>query len=183
MAQPLPPEARLPEAPDRTAGLARPDQDRTDQDRTDQDGQDGQDQDSSAGHPYIRLLQDPPERKVTGPRPRPGVRKRPSLDDTTMPARGAGMTITSYMIAGLLAYGLIGWLIGRAVHLPILTAAGMLVGLSISISLIIYRYGRSTPPRIRRFAPEPAVPDEPNEQNGQMRTTRADDNEARGTDR
>ena len=178
MAQPLPPEARLPEAPDRTAGLARPDQD-----RPDQDGQDGQDQDSSAGHPYIRLLQDPPEHKVTGPRPRPGVRKRPSLNDTTMPARGAGMTITSYMIAGLLAYGLIGWLIGRAVHLPILTAAGMLVGLSISISLIIYRYGRSTPPRIRRFAPKPAVPDEPNEQNGQMRTTRADDNEARGTDR
>jgi ATP synthase protein I len=183
MAQPLPPEARLPEAPDRTAGLARPDQDRTDQDGQDGQDQDGQDQDSSAGHPYIRLLQDPPERKVTGPRPRPGVRKRPSLDDTTMPARGAGMTITSYMIAGLLAYGLIGWLIGRAVHLPILTAAGMLVGLSISISLIIYRYGRSTPPRIRRFAPKPAVPDEPNEQNGQMRTTRADDNEARGTDR
>jgi ATP synthase protein I len=181
MAQPLPPEARLPEAPDRTVGLARPDQDRPDQDG--QDGQDSPGQASSGGHPYIRLLQDPPERKVTGPRPRPGVRKRPSLDDTTMPPRGAGMTITSYMIAGLLAYGLIGWLIGRAVHLPILTAVGMLFGLSISISLIIYRYGRSTPPRIRRFAPKPAVPDEPNEQNGQMRTTRADDNEARGTDR
>jgi ATP synthase protein I len=178
MAQPLPPEARLPEAPDRTVGLARPDQD-----RPDQDGQDGPGQASSGGHPYIRLLQDPPERKVTGPRPRPGVRQRPSLDDTSMPPRGAGMTITSYMIAGLLAYGLIGWLIGRAVHLPILTAVGMLVGLGISISLIIYRYGRSTPPRIRRFAPKPAVPDEPNEQNGQMRTTRADDNEARGTDR
>jgi ATP synthase protein I len=173
MAQPLPPEPpRPPEALDRTPGTGSADLD--------------QDQD---GHPHIRLLQEPPERKVTGPRPRPGLRKRPPVDDTSMPARGTGMTITSHLIAGILAYGLIGWLIGRAVHLPILTAAGMLVGLGISISLIIYRYGRSTPPRIRRFAPKPAVPDEPNEQNGQMTTengqmtTRTDDNEARGTDR
>src|ERR1700690_3474032 len=148
MAQPLPSEpSRLPEA-------------------TDAD---------DAGRPHIRLLEEPPERKVTGPRPRPGVRKRPSFDDTAMPARGAGMTITSYLISGLLAYGLIGWLIGRAVHLPILTAVGMLIGLGISMALIIYRYGRSTPPRIRRFAPKPAPADaanEPNEQNGQMTTTR-----------
>jgi hypothetical protein len=166
VAQPLPPEPPLlPEAPDRTAGLAEPDGD---------------------GQPYIRLLQDPPERKVTGPRPRPGVRRRRSLEDTPMPARGVGMTITSYLVSGLLAYGLIGWLIGRAVHLPILTAAGMLIGLAISMSLIIYRYGRSTPPRIRRFAPKPAtsaIPDQPNEQNGLMRTTTADDNDARGADR
>jgi ATP synthase protein I len=156
MAQPLPPEPpRLPEAPDRTSGTA--DLDPSDL-NSDQDG-----------HPHLRLLQEPPERKVTGLRPRPALRKRPAADDAPMPARGVGMTITSYLIAGILAYGLIGWLIGRAVHLPILTAAGMLAGLGISISLIIYRYGRSTPPRIRRFAPKPAVPDEPNEQNGQMR--------------
>lgn len=154
MAQPLPPEPpRPPEAPDRT----------------------------------LRLLQEPPERKVTGPRPRPGLRKqRPSLDDTPMPARGAGMTIVSYLIAGIVAYGGIGWLIGRAVHLPVLAPVGMVVGLAISMGLIIYRYGRSTPPRIRRFAPkpapEPAIPDDPNEQNGPM-TTQLDDNDARGTDR
>ena len=171
MAQPLPPEARLPEAPDRTAGSDSA------------DGADSANWTDSDGHPYIRLLQDPPERRVTGPRPRPGVRQRPSLDDMPMPARGVGMTITSYLIAGILAYGLIGWLIGRAVHLPILTAVGMLVGLGISMALIIYRYGRSTPPRIRRFAPKPAIPDQPNEQNGPMRTTTADDNDARGTDR
>jgi ATP synthase protein I len=157
MAQPLPPEPpRLPEAPDRTSGTADLDP-----------GYQDPDQD---GRPHLQLLQEPPERKVTGLRPRPGLRKRPAADhETPMPARGVGMTITSYLIAGILAYGLIGWLIGRAVHLPILTAAGMLVGLGISISLIIYRYGRSTPPRIRRFAPKPAAPDEPNEQNGQMR--------------
>src|SRR3984957_17310991 len=170
MAQPLPPGARLPEAPDLTA----------EPDSASRTG--SANGTESDGHPYIRLLQDPPERKVTGPRPRPGVRKRPSLDETPMPARGVGMTITSYLISGLVAYGLIGWLIGRAVHLPILTAAGMLAGLVISMSLIIYRYGRSTPPRIRRFAPKPAIPDQPNEQNGSMRTTTADDNDARGTD-
>jgi ATP synthase protein I len=162
MAQPLPPEPpRPPEAPDRTAGTAEPDDD---------------------DHRHLRLLQEPPERKPTGPRPRPGARKRPIAVETPMPARGAGMTITSYLIAGLLAYGLIGWLIGRAVHLEILTPVGMLAGLGISMALIIYRYGRSTPPRIYRFAPKPAAAHEPNEQNGQM-TTHADDNDARGTDR
>jgi ATP synthase protein I len=162
MAQPLPPEPpRPPEAPDRTLGLAE-----LDQDRLDQDG--------AGDHPHIRLLQEPPERKVTGPRPRPGVRrKQPSPDDTPMPARGAGMTIVSYLIAGIVAYGGIGWLIGRAVHLPVLAPVGMVIGLTISMALIIYRYGRSTPPRIRRFAPKPA-----NELNEQ-----ADDNDARGTDR
>ena len=137
----------------------------------------------SEAEPPVRLLQDPPERKVTGPRPRPGLRKRPVSDETPLPPRGAGMTITSYLISGLLAYGLIGWLIGRAVHLEILTAVGMLIGLGISMALIIYRYGRSTPPRIYRFAPKPVAAHEPNEQNGQMTTTRADDNDARGTDR
>jgi ATP synthase protein I len=156
MAQPISPEPpRLPEAPDRTPGDLEPEDD---------------------GHPYVRLLQEPPERKVTGPRPRPGLRKPAPAMDTPLPARGAGMTIVSYLIAGLAAYGLIGWLIGRAVHAPILTAIGMLVGLGISMWLIIYRYGRSTPPRIRRFAPKPAAP-EPAEQNGQ------NDNDARGTDR
>ena len=124
----------------------------------------------------LRLLQEPPERKVTGPRVRPGLRKRPTLDDTPMPARGAGMTIVSYLIAGIVAYGGIGWLIGRAVHLEILTAIGMLIGLGISMALIIYRYGRSKPPRIYRFAPKPAPGAAHDEQN-------ADDNDARGTDR
>jgi hypothetical protein len=153
MAQPLPSEPpRLPEAPDPAVSDAEtPD---------------------SEQRPAIRLLQDPPERKVTGPRARPGLRKRPVADDTPMPARGVGMTITSYLISGLLAYGLIGWLIGRAVHLEILTAVGMLVGLGISMALIIYRYGRSTPPRIYRFARGPAAAHEPNEQNGPTTTMR-----------
>jgi len=52
-----------------------------------------------------------------------------------------GWTVSGYLFSGLLAYGLIGWLIGRAVHVPLLLPVGMLVGLGISIGFIIYRYG------------------------------------------
>ena len=53
-----------------------------------------------------------------------------------------GWTLFSYLLAGLAAYGGIGWLIGRAVHVPLLFPLGMLVGLGISIGYIIYRFGR-----------------------------------------
>ena len=64
-----------------------------------------------------------------------------------------GWTVFGYLIAGMLAYGAIGWLIGRAVHVALLFPAGMLIGLAISIGFIIYRYGkqgavaRPSPPR------------------------------------
>ncbi len=68
-------------------------------------------------------------------------------------ARGLdiGWTVFSYLISGMLAYGIIGWLIGRAVHVELLFPIGMLVGLAISIGFIIHRYGRQAiveqPPR------------------------------------
>jgi len=52
-----------------------------------------------------------------------------------------GWAVFSYLIGGMLAYGGIGWLIGRAVHVPLLFPAGMLVGMAISIGYIIHRYG------------------------------------------
>jgi hypothetical protein len=52
-----------------------------------------------------------------------------------------GWTVFSYLISGMLAYGAIGWLIGRAVHVALLFPIGMLTGLAISIGFIIYRYG------------------------------------------
>ena len=52
-----------------------------------------------------------------------------------------GWTVFSYLLAGMAAYGIIGWLIGRAVHIWFLFPVGMLVGLAISIGFIIYRYG------------------------------------------
>jgi ATP synthase protein I len=56
-------------------------------------------------------------------------------------AKGTGYSIFSTLIAGMIAYGGIGWLIGRAVHISMLFPIGMLVGLVISLGWIIYRYG------------------------------------------
>ena len=55
---------------------------------------------------------------------------------------GTGWSVFSYLIAGMLAYGAIGWLISRATHVAILFPVGMLVGLAISLGWIIHRYGR-----------------------------------------
>ena len=65
--------------------------------------------------------------------------------------KGSGYTIFSYLIAGMLAYGGIGWLIGHFTRISLLFPIGMLVGLAISVGWIIYRYGRltrlGTPPK------------------------------------
>ena len=52
-----------------------------------------------------------------------------------------GWTVFSYLLAGMAAYGIIGWLIGRAVHVSLLFPLGMLLGLGISIGYIIHRFG------------------------------------------
>lgn len=52
-----------------------------------------------------------------------------------------GWTVFSYLLSGMAAYGVIGWLAGRALHVSLLFPLGMLVGLAISIGFIIYRYG------------------------------------------
>jgi len=62
-------------------------------------------------------------------------------DQAERVGRGEGWTVFSYLIAGMLAYGGLGWLIGHAVHVQILFPIGMLVGLAISLGWIIYRYG------------------------------------------
>ena len=54
----------------------------------------------------------------------------------------AGWNVTSYLLAGMAAYGGIGWLIGRAVHVSLLFPLGMLLGLGISLGYIIYRFGK-----------------------------------------
>jgi len=65
---------------------------------------------------------------------------RKSADDQL--TVGTGWTVFSYLIAGMLAYGGIGWLIGHFTHIELLFPIGMLVGLAISVGWIIYRYGR-----------------------------------------
>jgi ATP synthase protein I len=55
---------------------------------------------------------------------------------------GSGWTVFSYLIAGMLAYGGIGWVAGHFTHIALLFPIGMLIGLAISVGWIIYRYGR-----------------------------------------
>ena len=62
-----------------------------------------------------------------------------TVDELT---RGSGYVIFSNLIAGMLAYGGIGWLIGHFTHFAMLFPIGMLVGLAISVGWIIYWYGR-----------------------------------------
>lgn len=54
-----------------------------------------------------------------------------------------GVSVSSYMIGGLIAYGFIGWLIGKVAHVGWTFPAGMLVGLVISTAYVIHRYGRA----------------------------------------
>jgi ATP synthase protein I len=56
--------------------------------------------------------------------------------------RGAGWEVLSYLIAGMLTYGGLGWVIGHFTHIQLLFPIGMLVGLAISLGWIIHRYGR-----------------------------------------
>jgi hypothetical protein len=98
--------------------------------------------------PDRQLLQEPQARPATRRR-RPvtfGGRRAAAAaagQDFPLPPRGAGYTVLSYLIAGIVVYGGIGWLVGRAVHSAALFPIGMLIGLVLSIGLVIHRYGRS----------------------------------------
>ena len=73
----------------------------------------------------------------------------PGRRDTSVEAQSRaqglniGWTVFSYLLSGMAAYGLIGWLIGRSVHVSMLFPIGMLVGLAISLGFVIWRYGRN----------------------------------------
>ena len=56
--------------------------------------------------------------------------------------RGSGYAVVSDLIAGMLAYGGIGWVIGHFTHLSLLFPAGLLIGLAISTGWVVYQYGR-----------------------------------------
>ena len=82
------------------------------------------------------------------------VRGRPNAGqrDTSVEAQSRalglniGWTVFSYLLSGMAAYGLIGWLIGRAVHVPMLFPVGMLAGIAISLGFVIWRFGRNASP-------------------------------------
>src|ERR1700730_15867110 len=80
-----------------------------------------------------------PGRPVPGGQPAAGNGGCRTGEPLTM---GTGWTIFSYLIAGMLAYGGLGWVIAHFTHIELLFPIGMLVGLAISVGWIIYRYGR-----------------------------------------
>lgn len=54
-----------------------------------------------------------------------------------------GWAIFGYLISGMAVYGGLGWLLGRwAGHSQVLLAIGMLLGLALAITMVIFRYGR-----------------------------------------
>jgi len=89
---------------------------------------------------------------MTGPREsrRPRESSRPRWtgdghqqdpDEGRKPA-DVGWSVFSYLIGGMVVYGLAGWLIGRWTRLTVLFPIGMLAGLAFAIALIIFRFSR-----------------------------------------
>jgi ATP synthase protein I len=70
---------------------------------------------------------------------RESTAKRPSGP----PPDNAGWTIFSYLISGMLVYGLLGWLLATLTHVRLLIPLGALLGLVIAVGGIVYKYGRS----------------------------------------
>jgi F0F1-type ATP synthase assembly protein I len=57
---------------------------------------------------------------------------------------GDGFGALSYLLAGLLLYGGIGWLLDKWLHTGFFLPAGLILGLGLGIFLVIRRYGAST---------------------------------------
>jgi ATP synthase protein I len=78
------------------------------------------------------------------------VTDKPVKDETVAAARrdgppeqNAGYIIFSYLLSGMLFYGVIGWLVARWTHLGFIFPLGMIAGLVLAIVLILYKYGRT----------------------------------------
>jgi ATP synthase protein I len=56
--------------------------------------------------------------------------------------RGTGSEVFSYLIAGLLAYGGIGWVVAHYTHIELFFPIGMVVGVALSLGWVVYKYGR-----------------------------------------
>ena len=55
-----------------------------------------------------------------------------------------GWSIFSYLIAGMVAYGLIGWLAAWLTHIPVLLPVGALAGLVFAVGGVVWKYGRNS---------------------------------------
>jgi ATP synthase protein I len=69
-------------------------------------------------------------------------RGEPAPEPST-PSPHEGWRIFSSMIAGMVFYGGLGWLVGHWTGISILFPMGMILGIVLSIVLIIFRFTRS----------------------------------------
>lgn len=74
------------------------------------------------------------------PLPRDGGRREGAL-----PESGA-WNIVSYLLAGMLGFGVPGYLLDRATGLGFLTPVGLLVGMAAALTIIWFRYGTDRSP-------------------------------------
>jgi ATP synthase protein I len=76
----------------------------------------------------------------------PATRRKRGWRTPSKPAGtgNEGWAIISYLIAGMLVYGGLGWLISRWTGMPaVLLPAGIVTGLVIALVMVVLRYGRS----------------------------------------
>jgi ATP synthase protein I len=69
-------------------------------------------------------------------------RGEPAAESDGPAAQNDGWAVFSYLLSGMIFYGLVGWLVSRATHMAMLFPVGMLVGLALAIVLIVFKYGR-----------------------------------------
>ncbi len=80
----------------------------------------------------------------------PGSQAGPGRDGGSGASRGprstadASWSIVNYLLAGMLAYGGIGWLVAHWTGLSLIFPLGMLLGLAFSVGLVLHRFGRSS---------------------------------------
>jgi ATP synthase protein I len=59
------------------------------------------------------------------------------------PRESDGWQILSYMLGGMILYGAIGWLVGHLTGISVFFPLGMIFGIGLSISMIIFRFTRT----------------------------------------
>jgi ATP synthase protein I len=57
-------------------------------------------------------------------------------------SQNVGWTIFSYLLAAMIFYGGVGWLIARWTHIAAIFPIGALVGIGVGVFAVIYKYGR-----------------------------------------
>jgi F0F1-type ATP synthase assembly protein I len=66
-----------------------------------------------------------------------------SPDDGHRVEENQGWSIFSYLISGMVVYGLLGWLVASLTHIPVLLPLGALLGLVFAIGGVVWKYGRN----------------------------------------